>query len=123
MEQVMHATSLDIAGSALFHFRYNALQGGTREERRALSRVAAIFNRRTLSLVKYWNLPLADTLIPEERKVQHDLQSLRELLEKVVSNCSPGDGSLVDHLVRQGREGEGLRDDVRHSCTVARHLC
>jgi len=108
---------------ALFNFRYNALQGGTREERRALSRVAAIFNRRTLSLVKYWNLPLADTLIPEKRKVQQDLQSLRELLEKVVSNCSPGDGSLVDHLMRQGREGEGLRDDVRHSCTVAWHLC
>lgn len=136
MEKYLHNLSLEILGRGMFNFEFNSLNDGTATERAAFNRAAEVVSNRTyvhennfllfdimLKLMQcaatrrfdpleLWKLPFAHILLPQERKLQQDLSILRNLLDKVAAQTTPGDGSFVDQLLTQGRTGEGLRDDI-----------
>lgn len=112
MEALLRSLALDVAGRTMFSFRFNAFRGGTVVERAALDRLASVIAERTIRPVRVHMWPLSRFWMPEERQFRRDIETLNSLLEKVVSSCEPGDGTVVDGLMSSGREGEGLREDV-----------
>lgn len=129
MESFFSRLSLDIIGKAVFNYSFDSL---THDD----PVIAAVYcalreaEHRSIAIAPYWNLPLADVLVPRQRAVKKAIATLNATLDTLVGECramverddeafveeylNRGDPSILRFLIASGERvsSKQLRDDL-----------
>ena len=132
METLFCSVSLDIIGKAVFNYDFNSVTKESPVIQAVYSTLKEAEHRSTVPF-PYWNLPLANLLVPRLRKFNSDLRLLNNVLDDLIDRAmrtkteadldalenrnyeESGDASLLRFLVDLRGEdstSKQLRDDL-----------
>jgi len=122
MEEKFTSVSLDIIGKAVFNYSFGSVASES-PVIRAVYSVLREAERRAQSVIPYWNLPGATTVLRDQKSHQENLQLLQAVLDEVVRKAMEEDNeiseddriSLLQYLVLTKNEdvsNRQLRDDL-----------
>ncbi len=132
MENLFCSVSLDIIGKAVFNYPFDSV---TKESPviQAVYSVLKEAEHRSVTPLPYWNLPLANILLPRLRKFKADLRVINDVLDELIEKArisrvesdveelekrnydKVGDASLLRFLVDlrgEDTSNKQLRDDL-----------
>jgi len=132
MENLFCSVSLDIIGKAVFNYPFDSV---TKESPviQAVYSVLKEAEHRSVTPLPYWNLPLANLVVPRLRKFKADLKVINDVLDELIEKArnsqevtdledlekrnynKVGDASLLRFLVDlrgEDTSNKQLRDDL-----------
>ena len=88
MEQVFLSFGLDVIGLGVFNFDFGAAaEAADSPVVRAVYGVLKEAEHRSTFYIPYWNLPLADVVVPRQRAFRADLKLLNECLDGLIAGA------------------------------------
>jgi cytochrome P450 len=98
METEFCSVALDIIGKAVFNYEFGSVTKESPVIQAVYSTLKEAEHRATTPL-PYWNLPLANQLVPRLRKFKSDLSILDEVLDRLINDAnSSAEQADVDEL-------------------------
>jgi hypothetical protein len=135
METFFCSVALDIIGLSVFNYKFGSVTNESPVIKAVYSALVEA-EHRSMTPAPYWNLPLANQLVPRLRKFNGDLKLLNDVLNTLITRAKDTrqvedieelenrnyaqvqDPSMLRFLVdMRGADidNKQLRDDVRHS--------
>lgn len=86
MESLFCSVSLDIIGKAVFNYDFGSVSKESPVVK-AVYRALQEAEHRSITPFPYWQLPLANLLVPRLREFNNDLKLLDEVLSQLISEA------------------------------------
>ncbi|GKY98823.1 hypothetical protein MPSEU_000838400 [Mayamaea pseudoterrestris] len=83
MEQYFNSVALDIIGLSVFNFKFGSVTNESPIIKSVYSTLVEV-EHRSMTPAPYWDLPLANQLVPRLRKFNYDLKLLNEVLDDLI---------------------------------------
>jgi cytochrome P450 len=83
MEQYFNSVALDIIGLSVFNFKFGSVTNESPIIKSVYSTLVEV-EHRSMTPAPYWDLPLANLLVPRLRKFNSDLKLLNEVLDDLI---------------------------------------
>jgi cytochrome P450 family 97 subfamily B polypeptide 3 len=98
METEFCSVALDIIGKAVFNYEF----GSVTKESPVIQAVYSTLKEaehRSITPLPYWNLPLANILVPRLRKFNSDLRILDNILSELIKNALSDKNEVTNMLI------------------------
>lgn len=108
MEEKFCSVALDIIGKSVFNYEFNSV---TKESPvvKAVYSTLVEAEHRSMTPAPYWNIPLANQLVPRLRKFNADLKILNDILDDLIERAK--NTRVVDDIEElERRDYENVKD-------------